>query len=122
MLGSDLAWIVWPPSPFPEAFFFSATPVVPHKDRAKIISHKTGVIVTLFTRKAREWCTNTSAIGAAVTSGAFITVIARKGIVVCPRCLVSAITLLDSKIFSYSLEPLFRGHRWQVVGWGLLTN
>lgn len=121
MLGSDLAWIVWPPSPMAEAFF-SAPPGGPHKDRAMTLYHTTFVFATFFTKKARERCTNTSAIGAAVTSGAYIIVIARKGIVVCPRCLVLAITFLDSKIFSYSLEPLFRGHRWQVVGWGLLIN
>lgn len=105
MLGNDLAWIVWPPSSTREAFFFPATPVASHKDRAISWSHTTGVIVTIFTKKARESCTNTSATGAAVTSGARNTIIAGTGIVVCPRCLVSAITFLGNKIIVIHWNP-----------------
>ena len=102
MLGSDLAWIVWPQISMAEAGFWA-----PHQDRTISWFHTTCVIVTFFTWKARERCTNTLATGAAVISGARKTIVTGKGIVIRPSRLVSLITFLGRKSYNQILKDLW---------------
>ena len=67
-------------------------------DRAESRFYTTCVIVALFTRKAGEWCTNATAAGAMIVSGAGLAITAGKRIVVCPTCLVATIASLINKI------------------------